>query len=245
MPANAACAPLVAVRPAASSAGPAGEPAEQLQKQQQQQWLLLVDGAVPAVATAIQVRCAALLNMRSSSSGSAALLGFIRFDTRQAASPAPSHCPAVCRFGYSCAICVICLQATTDEHFKFHAYSTLYVCLDRVRQQQQQHKQQQQTPPGAAASEPLQQGSGGQAAGGQWEGAEGGTLWQRGGEDDLEGPGPPAVLPLLDREQQKTVMQLLWQGFEVSWQLPARIAAGTGQGCCAAPGPSGWFQRMP
>ena len=28
-------------------------------------------------------------------------------------------------------------QATTDEHFRFHAYSTLGVCLERVRHQQQ------------------------------------------------------------------------------------------------------------
>ena len=121
----------------------------------------------------------------------------------------PNLCLAfvLMRTPHLCCYLPCLLQSTTDEHFRFHAFSTLYVCLERIRHHQQQ------------------------AA---WEGSAGGAEEveeQAVGEDGAGGAkqqarynGVTAVAPLLDGQRQQQLLQLLWQGFEVRWEGPRTCA---------------------
>ncbi|KAL4419934.1 hypothetical protein ABPG75_007032 [Micractinium tetrahymenae] len=121
IPAEVSCAPLVAATPE----GPAQQP-----------WLPLVDGALPAISSAI--------------------------------------------------------QNTTDEHFRFHAFSTLTVCLERIRLFQQQALERQ----------------------GEGRGSERGEAGPQAAAP--AGAAEEAAVPFLEPQRLQQLLQLLWQGFEAA-----------------------------
>lgn len=122
MPAEVSCAPLAAAWPAGSAlaaAWPGGEP--------QSRWLLLVDGVLPAISAAIQVGWVQVLEWTDACEHW--LFRGVRATFRPAAAgPHPERrpVPPPCR-----------TQSTTDEHFRFHAFASLFVALERIRTQQQ------------------------------------------------------------------------------------------------------------
>ena len=95
------------------------------------------------------------------------------------------------------------VQGTTDEHFRFHAHSTLCACLERVRQQQ------------AAAAAALAAEAAPPEEGEQPEQEQQEQEQERQLGDERAAGGPAAAVPLLDEERQRLVLRLLWQGFEV------------------------------
>lgn len=128
-------------------------------------------------------------------------------DLRPPSPPQPQPTPSNTT-NHQAHVCALPLQDTTDEHFRFHAFSTLTVCLERVRGCQQD------------------------ALEGQRDGSNGGGVHGAAGPEAAApaDPAAQAAVPLLDPPRLQQLLQRLWQGFEV--RLHGTVPAAAAPAVC-------------